>query len=79
MPLTSHSPTFYKQLLYQYYFTQKLRSQTVIREKLHIKLSYEKAALKMLVKFTPVVNFVNNLQEAFAQILLWQKITKAKM
>jgi len=37
---------------------------------------YEKAAHKMLVKYTTVVNFTNILQAAFAPIFFSQKITK---
>jgi hypothetical protein len=51
--LWSISPTFYGELLHQYFFAKKLQSQTVIREKLHKALSYEKFVLKMLIKLTP--------------------------
>jgi len=43
---------------------QKLLSQTVIREKLRRTLLYKKAALEMLVKLTPRVNFTKILQAA---------------
>jgi len=62
--------------LRQYYCAKKLQSQTVIREKLRKTLCYEKGVHKMFVKLTPVVNFTNILQAAFAPILLCQKITK---
>jgi len=35
--LQSISPTFYKQLLHQYFFAKKLQSQIVSREKLLVK------------------------------------------
>jgi len=54
--LWPNSSTFYKQLLHQYSFTKKFQSQTVIREK---------GKLKMLMKLTPGVNFVNFLLAAF--------------
>ncbi len=47
------SPTFYKQLLCWFPFTQKLQTQTVSTEKLQKILLYKKAAPKMLVKLTP--------------------------
>ena len=40
----SISPTFYEQLLRQNPFAKKLQTQIVSTEKLHKKLSYEKAA-----------------------------------
>jgi len=40
-------------LLRQYSFTEKLQSHTVIREKLHKALLYEKGLSKMLMKLTP--------------------------
>jgi hypothetical protein len=49
----SISPTFYEQLLRQNPFAKKLQTQIVSTEKLFKKLSYEKAAHKMLVKLTP--------------------------
>jgi len=36
----------------------------------------KKRVCKMLMKFIPVVNFINILQGAFAPIFLSQKITK---
>jgi hypothetical protein len=47
------SPTFYKKLLCQNPFAKKLQTQIASTEKLHKKLSYEKAARKILVKFAP--------------------------
>jgi len=41
---------------------KKLLSQTVIRKKLSEALSYKKFARKMLMKLTPMVNFINNSQ-----------------
>jgi hypothetical protein len=38
------------QLLHQYPLAKKSQSQTVIREKLHKALLYEKGARKMLMK-----------------------------
>jgi hypothetical protein len=49
----SISPTFYKQLLFQNPFAKKLHTQIVSTEKLHKKLSYEKAPCKILVKLAP--------------------------
>jgi len=43
----SISSTFYECLLRQYLFVKKSQSKTVIREKLHNSLSYEKATRKM--------------------------------
>jgi hypothetical protein len=37
---------------------------------------HEKAACKMLERLTPVVNFINILQAAFAQILFIPKVRK---
>jgi len=51
--LISFSPKFYKQLLRQYSFDQKLQSQTVIIKKLCKIFLYKKAAHKMLLKLTP--------------------------
>jgi hypothetical protein len=42
------SPTFYEQLL-----RQKITNPNLKAKKLHKKLSYEKAARKILVKLTP--------------------------
>jgi len=50
----ANAPTFYKQLFHQYSFAKRLQSQTLIREKLRKTLSYEKPAIKMLVKLKPV-------------------------
>jgi hypothetical protein len=57
--LESISSTFYEQLLRQYFCARKLQSQTVTREKLCKTLLYEKDKLKMLMKLTPRVNFIN--------------------
>jgi len=57
-------------------FAKNLQGQTVTREKLHKTLLYEKGASKMLMKLTPVVNFINILQAAFALIFFCQTITK---
>jgi hypothetical protein len=48
----SISPTFYEQLLHQNPFAKKLQTQIVSTYKLRKILSYEKAAHKILVKFT---------------------------
>ncbi len=53
--LLSISPTFYEQLLRQNPFAKKLQTQIVSTLNLHRKLSYEKAACKILVKLTPEV------------------------
>ncbi len=50
----SISPIFYEQLLHQNPFAKKLQTQIVSTKKLHKKLSYKKAAHKMLVKLTSV-------------------------
>jgi len=68
----------HEQLLRRYSSAKKLQSQTIIREKLHKALSYEKRAHKMLMKLTPGVNFINILRTPFAPIFLRQKITKPK-
>jgi len=47
-------------------------------EKAAQRLLYEKVTCKMLIKLTPVVNFINVLRAAFSQIFLHQKITKLK-
>jgi len=44
------SPIFYKQLLRRYSFAKKLQRQTIIVEKLHKALLYEKDMCKMLMK-----------------------------
>ena len=49
----SISPTFYEQLLCKKPFAKKWKTQIVSTEKLRKKLSYEKAARKILVKSTP--------------------------
>jgi hypothetical protein len=49
----SISPTFYEQLWHQNPFTKKLQAKIVSASKLHKKLSYEKAACKILLKLTP--------------------------
>ena len=49
----SISPTFYEQLLRQNSFDKKLQTQFLSTEKMRKKLSYEKAARKILVKLTP--------------------------
>jgi hypothetical protein len=48
----SISPTFYEQLLRQNPFARKLQTQIVNTQKLSKKLSYEKAACKILMKLT---------------------------
>jgi hypothetical protein len=52
----SISPTSYEQLLHQNPFRKKLQTQIVSAQKLRKKLSHEKAAHKMLVKWTPSEN-----------------------
>ncbi len=47
------SPTFYEQLLRQNPFAKKLQNQIVSTYKVCKKLSYEKAARKILVKLAP--------------------------
>jgi hypothetical protein len=51
----SISPTFYEQLLRQNPFPKKLQTEIESTKKLRKKLSYEKAANKILAKLTPVV------------------------
>jgi hypothetical protein len=46
------SPTFYEQLLCPNPFAKKIQTQIVSTEKLRQKLSYEKAAHKILVKLS---------------------------
>jgi hypothetical protein len=46
----SISPTFYKQHLRSYYYAIKVQTLNVSTKKLHVKLSYEKAECKKLVK-----------------------------
>jgi len=41
-----------------------------------LTLLYKTGACKILMKLTPVVNFINILQAAFAPIFFFQKITK---
>jgi len=41
------------------------------------RLCSQKSRGKMLMKLTPVVNFINIYGAAFAPIFFWQKITKA--
>jgi hypothetical protein len=48
----SISSTFYELLLRHYFCAKKLQSQTVIREKLHKALLYEKGSSKMFMKLT---------------------------
>ena len=59
--------------------TKKLQTQIVSTEKLHKTLLYKKAACKMLLKLTPLVNLNNNLQAAFALISFWPKNYKPKL
>jgi hypothetical protein len=56
----SISPTFYEQLLRQNPFAKKLQNQFVSTQKLRKKLSYEKAARKMMVKLTPAGRCTSN-------------------
>jgi len=44
-----------------------------MKEKLCKALSYIKGTHIMLMKLTPVVNFINTLQAAFEPIFFWQK------
>jgi len=74
--LKSISSTFYEQLMRQYFCAKKLQSPTVIREKQRKALLYKKGLSKMLMKLTPVVNFIDILWATFAVIFLHQKITK---
>jgi len=50
-------------------FCQKIKSQTIIREKLH-------KTLKMLMKLTSVVNFSNILQSLLCQFSFKEKVPK---
>jgi len=52
------------------------QTQILNTQKLCKTLSYEKAAHKMIVKLTPVVNFTNILQAVFFSIIFRQKIAK---
>jgi len=56
------------QSLSQYSFAKKLQSQTVIREKQRKIYLYKKAALEMLVKLTPGVNFTKILQAKIPKV-----------
>jgi len=47
---------------------KKLQSQNITRAKLLKALSYEKVALKTLMKLTPRVDFTNFLRGAFVQV-----------
>ncbi len=51
--------TFYARIFRQYFFTKKFQTQNVSREKLRKALSYEKFAIKMLMKLTEGVDFSN--------------------
>jgi hypothetical protein len=51
--------TFYARIVRQYFFTKKFQTQNVSREKLRKALSYEKFAIKMLMKLTEGVDFNN--------------------
>jgi len=73
--LQSISPTFYDQLLSLFPSTKKLQIQTETTFKLRKTLLYEKSVHKMLVKLTPIINFINILQSAFELISFYQKIT----
>jgi len=42
----------FRTLLHQYFCAKKLQSQTVIREKLHKALKFQKGTSKMLMKLT---------------------------
>jgi hypothetical protein len=48
-----------------YFYDKKSQSQTLIREKLHKALIYEKGVCKMLMKLTPGVNFTNMFMGSF--------------
>jgi len=64
------SPTFYEQLLRQYYFAKKLQSQIEMREKLW--KTYKKSARKMLVKLTlghSCFNWRNACRKCLSKIL----------
>jgi len=51
-------------------------TETVGTEKINKTRSYKKAALKMLMKLTPGVNFINVLRTHFLHNILALKITK---
>ncbi len=61
----------------QILFRQKNYKSKLQGEESCVKLFRKKAGLKMLVKLTPVVNFINiTLRSAFAAIFFSQKVTK---
>ncbi len=47
------------------FFVQIVYSQTVIKEKMHKALSYKEGLRKMLMKWTPMVNFINVFWQLF--------------
>jgi len=61
-------------LLLGYSFPNKLKSHTVIREKLQKTLLYEKAVCEILMKLRPGVNFISNLRAHFATKFWRQKL-----
>ncbi len=61
----SISSTFYAHFFLPIVWRKKFTCQNVTREELLNLLLYEKCAHKMLMKLTPVVNFVNFLSATF--------------
>jgi hypothetical protein len=53
LKLWSISPTFYARLLRKFSYAQKVQTLYVSTKKLRMKLRYEKATRKMLVKLAP--------------------------
>jgi len=62
----SISATFYALFFCQYPFAKKSQSQTAIREKLGKALFEQKSALKMLMKLTTGVNFIDVFRTRFS-------------
>ncbi len=69
----SISPTLYERICANILAQIKSLSFSASTKKLSAKLTYEKAARKMLVKLTPGVNFTNISRAAFAPISLRKK------
>jgi len=71
--LLSSSKTFFRLRFYRFLYVKKLQTQTINTENPQGIPLYEKAACKMLLKLTSVVNFKNILQTWFLPISLCQK------
>ncbi len=74
----SISPTYYLQLLRRYFCAKKVQTLNLSTKKLCAKLSYEKAARKMLVKLTTGQHLSLPPKESSNLLYLWCSNDKVK-